>query len=284
MSDPSERDEPSFVTNIERSLDPRVPSPLGSAAIPSFEDEEEVEATEVGTLPGPQLQRLHDDADEPVENTAILPLPDARVSQLPPMRPRLDSEAAGFWQAPDPNGAPLPISSDTEALHRSELPQPPPLVFGATMPLAVTPLSGAVPAFPSVPLPMFSPVQAPAPRAPSAPAFPPPPRRRRGSAIYFVWFLVVGVIVGAGVALKLGIVRRGKSTTTTIATVTASASTPSAAPPPSAIPSALPIASTPAPSASEASEATSPAPTAEPSAAPVGSGRHGRPRRPRRGK
>ena len=266
VSDPSERDEPSFVTNVERSLDPRGPSPLGST--PDLSDDDDgSEPTEVGTVPGPRLHRLHDDADEPVENTEVLALPDAPgyLAQLPPMRPRLDSEAAGRWQAPGPNGAPLPISSDTASLHRSELVQPPP-PFAATVPLgAMSPGPTIAPVFPSVPPPMY----AQAPAVPSVAQ----PRRRRGSAIYVLWFLVVGVIGGAGIALKLGIVHRDKPAP--IATV-------SAAPSPSPSPSP---AVTAAPSATEApSAAPSAAPTTEPSAAPAGSVRHGRPRRPRRGK
>lgn len=99
-----DRDEPSFVTNVERTID--------------LEDR-----SEVGTLPRPP-KLFAEDEEERVEKTLLL-----ATSEPAPVvtRPPMHSEVAGQWIAPaPPPGFVPPITSDTAAFARTELAAPPP--------------------------------------------------------------------------------------------------------------------------------------------------------------
>lgn len=99
-----DRDEPSFVTNVERTID--------------LEDR-----SEVGTLPRPP--KLFAEDEERVEKTLLL----ATSEPVPVVvtRPPMHSEVAGQWLAPaPPPGLVPPITPDTAAVARTELVAPPP--------------------------------------------------------------------------------------------------------------------------------------------------------------
>ena len=100
-----DRDEPSFVTNVERTID--------------LEDR-----SEVGTLPRPP-KLFAEDEEERVEKTLLL-----ATSEPAPVvvhRPPMHSEVAGQWLAPvPPPGLVPPITSDTAAFARTELVAPQP--------------------------------------------------------------------------------------------------------------------------------------------------------------
>lgn len=102
-----DRDEPSFVTNVERTID--------------LEDR-----SEVGTLPRPpKLFAEDEEAEERVEKTLLLAT--SEPAPVVSFRPPMHSEIAGQWVAPvPPPGFVPPISSDTAALARNELVASPP--------------------------------------------------------------------------------------------------------------------------------------------------------------